>query len=72
MPPTWNGTLVPNYVLKPGETLPPPGRYASKPNFTHKGVFDARRGFERIGVRRRYYQPSGVDAIVMRKRFDDA
>jgi ribosomal-protein-alanine N-acetyltransferase len=26
-----------------------------------------RFGFERIGVRRRYYQPSGVDAIVMRR-----
>jgi [ribosomal protein S18]-alanine N-acetyltransferase len=25
------------------------------------------RGFEEIGVRRGYYQPSGVDAIVMRK-----
>jgi ribosomal-protein-alanine N-acetyltransferase len=27
----------------------------------------ARRGFEQIGVRRGYYQPSGADAIVMRK-----
>ncbi|HEY0935645.1 MAG TPA: ribosomal protein S18-alanine N-acetyltransferase [Trebonia sp.] len=27
----------------------------------------ARRGFEDLGVRRGYYQPSGVDAIVMRK-----
>jgi ribosomal-protein-alanine N-acetyltransferase len=26
-----------------------------------------RRGFAEIGLRRRYYQPSGVDAIVMRK-----
>lgn len=26
-----------------------------------------RRGFEEVGVRRGYYQPSGVDAIVMRK-----
>jgi ribosomal-protein-alanine N-acetyltransferase len=26
-----------------------------------------RFGFEAIGVRKRYYQPSGVDAIVMRK-----
>jgi len=26
-----------------------------------------RRGFEEIGIRRGYYQPSGVDAIVMRK-----
>ena len=26
-----------------------------------------RRGFEEIGVRRGYYQPSGVNAIVMRK-----
>lgn len=26
----------------------------------------ARRGFEAIGLRRGYYQPSGVDAVVMR------
>jgi ribosomal-protein-alanine N-acetyltransferase len=26
-----------------------------------------RRGFEEIGIRRGYYQPSGVNAIVMRK-----
>jgi ribosomal-protein-alanine N-acetyltransferase len=26
------------------------------------------RGFERIGVRRRYYQPGDVDAVVMRRR----
>jgi ribosomal-protein-alanine N-acetyltransferase len=26
-----------------------------------------RRGFEELGVRRGYYQPSGVDAVVMRK-----
>jgi len=26
-----------------------------------------RRGFEELGVRRGYYQPSGTDAIVMRK-----
>ena len=26
-----------------------------------------RRGFEDLGVRRGYYQPSGMDAIVMRK-----
>jgi ribosomal-protein-alanine N-acetyltransferase len=26
-----------------------------------------RRGFKEVGVRRGYYQPSGVDAIVMRK-----
>jgi [ribosomal protein S18]-alanine N-acetyltransferase len=26
-----------------------------------------RRGFEEIGLRRGYYQPSGADAIVMRK-----
>ena len=26
-----------------------------------------RHGFERIGIRRRYYQPSGVDALVMRR-----
>jgi hypothetical protein len=25
------------------------------------------RGFEEIGVRRGYYQPSGANAIVMRK-----
>ena len=25
------------------------------------------RGFRRIGVRRHYYQPSGVDAVVMRR-----
>ncbi len=25
-------------------------------------------GFERIGVRRRYYQPGDIDAVVMRKR----
>ena len=28
---------------------------------------DQRRGFTEIGVRRGYYKPSGVDAIVMRK-----
>ena len=28
---------------------------------------DRRRGFAELGVRRGYYQPSGVDAIVMRK-----
>mgnify|MGYP001351307913 CR=1 FL=1 len=27
-----------------------------------------RFGFERVGIRRKYYQPSGVDAIVMRRR----
>jgi ribosomal-protein-alanine N-acetyltransferase len=26
-----------------------------------------RHGFEEIGIRRGYYQPSGVDAVVMRK-----
>ncbi len=26
-----------------------------------------RRGFEQVGIRRGYYQPSGVNAIVMRK-----
>jgi ribosomal protein S18 acetylase RimI-like enzyme len=26
-----------------------------------------RRGFEEIGIRRGYYQPSGVNAVVMRK-----
>jgi ribosomal-protein-alanine N-acetyltransferase len=25
------------------------------------------RGFEQIGVRRGYYQPSGADALVMRR-----
>lgn len=30
------------------------------------GLYE-RHGFERIGVRRRYYQPSGVDAVVMRR-----
>ncbi|PWJ55428.1 ribosomal-protein-alanine N-acetyltransferase [Quadrisphaera granulorum] len=28
----------------------------------------AARGFERIGVRRRYYQPEDVDALVLRRR----
>ena len=31
-----------------------------------RGLYQ-RRGFEEIGVRRGYYQPSGTDAIVMRK-----
>jgi [ribosomal protein S18]-alanine N-acetyltransferase len=31
-----------------------------------RGLYQ-RRGFEEIGLRRGYYQPSGVDAIVMRK-----
>jgi ribosomal-protein-alanine acetyltransferase len=31
-----------------------------------QGLYE-RRGFARIGVRRGYYQPSGTDAIVMRK-----
>ncbi len=31
-----------------------------------RGLYE-RRGFVEIGVRRGYYQPSGVDAIVMRK-----
>ena len=26
-----------------------------------------RHGFQRVGLRRRYYQPSGVDAVVMRR-----
>jgi ribosomal-protein-alanine N-acetyltransferase len=30
------------------------------------GLYE-RRGFAEIGIRRGYYQPSGVDAIVMRK-----
>ena len=29
-----------------------------------------RFGFERIGIRRGYYQPSGMDAIVMRRALD--
>ncbi|HEY2207379.1 MAG TPA: ribosomal protein S18-alanine N-acetyltransferase [Pseudonocardia sp.] len=29
-------------------------------------------GFERVGVRRRYYQPSGADAYTMRRRPDGA
>ncbi len=28
----------------------------------------AGRGFERVGVRRRYYQPEDVDALVLRRR----
>jgi [ribosomal protein S18]-alanine N-acetyltransferase len=35
-------------------------------NARARGLY-LRRGFEEIGVRRGYYQPSGVDAIVMRK-----
>jgi ribosomal-protein-alanine N-acetyltransferase len=35
-----------------------------------RGLYQ-RRGFEEIGVRRGYYQPSGVDAIVMRKDLKD-
>jgi ribosomal-protein-alanine N-acetyltransferase len=31
-----------------------------------------RFGFESVGVRRRYYQPSGVDAIVMCRKADSA
>jgi [ribosomal protein S18]-alanine N-acetyltransferase len=31
-----------------------------------RGLYQ-RRGFEEIGVRHGYYQPSGVDAVVMRK-----
>ncbi len=27
----------------------------------------ARHGFEQVGVRRRYYQPDGVDALVLRR-----
>jgi [ribosomal protein S18]-alanine N-acetyltransferase len=30
-----------------------------------------RFGFDRVGLRRRYYQPSGVDAIVMRRPLAD-
>ncbi|TNM70014.1 ribosomal-protein-alanine N-acetyltransferase [Streptomyces sp. NP160] len=32
----------------------------------------AARGFERIGVRRRYYQPEDVDALVLRLRLTGA
>jgi [ribosomal protein S18]-alanine N-acetyltransferase len=35
-------------------------------NARARGLY-LRRGFTEIGVRRGYYQPSGVDAIVMRK-----
>lgn len=35
-------------------------------NHRAQGLY-LRRGFEEIGVRRGYYQPSGTDAIVMRK-----
>ena len=35
-------------------------------NLRAQGLYQ-RRGFEEIGVRRGYYQPSGMDAIVMRK-----
>jgi ribosomal-protein-alanine N-acetyltransferase len=37
-----------------------------KDNPRARGLY-LRRGFEEIGVRRGYYQPSGMDAIVMRK-----
>ncbi len=37
-----------------------------KDNPRARGLY-RRRGFEEIGVRRGYYQPSGMDAIVMRK-----
>ena len=37
-----------------------------KDNPRARGLY-LRRGFEEIGVRRGYYQPSGVNAIVMRK-----
>ena len=37
-----------------------------KDNPRARGLY-LRRGFEEIGVRRGYYQPAGVDAIVMRK-----
>lgn len=32
----------------------------------------AARGFERVGVRRRYYQPEDVDALVLRRRLTGA
>ncbi len=35
-------------------------------NLRAHGLY-VRRGFEEIGLRRGYYQPSGADAIVMRK-----
>ncbi|GAA2450473.1 ribosomal protein S18-alanine N-acetyltransferase [Actinomadura vinacea] len=31
-----------------------------------------RFGFERVGIRKRYYQPSGVDAIVMRRKREES
>ncbi len=37
-----------------------------KDNPRARGLY-RRRGFEEIGVRRGYYQPANVDAIVMRK-----
>lgn len=37
-----------------------------KDNTRARGLYQ-RRGFEEIGVRRGYYQPANVDAIVMRK-----
>ena len=35
-------------------------------------VLYERFGFERIGLRKRYYQPTGVDAVVMRRRLGGA
>ncbi|GAA3202004.1 ribosomal protein S18-alanine N-acetyltransferase [Actinocorallia longicatena] len=35
-------------------------------NTTAQGLYE-RFGFERIGLRRGYYQPSGMDAVVMRR-----
>jgi len=37
-----------------------------KDNPRARGLY-LRHGFEEIGIRRGYYQPSGVDAVVMRK-----
>lgn len=37
-------------------------------NAAARGLY-ARGGYEEIHVRRRYYQPGDVDAIIMRKRF---
>ena len=35
-----------------------------------RGLYE-RHGFEEVAVRRRYYQPEGVDAVVMRRRLGD-
>ncbi|HEY2575756.1 MAG TPA: ribosomal protein S18-alanine N-acetyltransferase [Streptosporangiaceae bacterium] len=40
-------------------------------NLRAQGLY-ARYGFSQIGLRRGYYQPSGTDAIVMRRPMDSA